>query len=104
MNNNYSIELLKDNRAFKGIWFPKEIWFNEELSLIDKCVLMEIDSLDNESHCTASNNYLASFIGCSETSVSKSISKLIDLNYIKLVKFDGRNRVLQSNMHYCPLD
>ena len=94
------VEVLKTNRAFKGIWFPKEIWFNEELSWIDKAVLMEIDSLDNENHCTASNNYLASFIGCSETSVSKSVSKLIELGYITVINFDGRNRVLKSNMHY----
>lgn len=97
---NESIENLKSNRAFRGVWFPKEIWFDEKLCWVDKCVLMEIDSLDNDSHCTVSNSYLASFIGCSETSISKSISKLIDLGYIKLLSFDGRIRVLKSNMHY----
>lgn len=97
---NDSIETLKANRAFKGIWFPKEIWFNNDLNWIEKCVLMEIDSLDGDTHCIASNNYLANFIGCSETAISKAISKLLDLGYIKLVGFDGRIRMLKSNMHY----
>ena len=100
MVDNLSVESLKLNRAFKGVWFPKEVWFAEDLTLIDKCVLMEIDSLDNELHCTASNNYLASFIGCSEASVSKAVAKLIELGYISLVNFDGRVRTLKSNIHY----
>ena len=101
---NESVETLKTNRAFKGVWFPKEIWFDTNLNWIEKCVLMEIDSLDGEFHCIASNSYLAEFIGCGETAISKAVSKLIDLNYIKLVGFDGRIRMLKSNLHYSRID
>lgn len=97
---NDSVERLKENREFRGIWIPKEIWFDDNLDAIEKCILVEIDSLDNENHCVASNNYFAHFIGCSESKVSKSISKLIDLGYVKQVHFDGRIRILSSNIKY----
>ena len=37
-----------NNRDFKGVWIPKEIWLNPDLTLVEKCLLVEIDSLDNE--------------------------------------------------------
>ena len=89
-----------DNRSFKGVWIPKEIWINDKLTWVDKLIFTEIDSLDNENHCTASNKYLASFIGCSENKVSQAISKLIKLGYISILQFDGRTRVLKSNLIY----
>lgn len=36
------------NRDFKGVWIPKEIWLSTELTLQEKVMLVEIDSLDNE--------------------------------------------------------
>ena len=49
------------NRDFKGIWIPKEIWVNEDLSAIEKIIYAEICSLDTEKHCVAGNEYLADF-------------------------------------------
>lgn len=84
------------NRDFKGVWIPKEIWLDETLSALDKIIFAEIDSLDNENHCWASNAHLAKFCQCSESKVSKSIKTLTDKGYIQVVSFDGRKRVLQS--------
>lgn len=85
------------DRRFSGVFIPAEIWLDERLSALDKMIFAEIDSLDNEqTHCYASNKYLADFCQCSETKISNSISKLIELGYIAVVKFDGRTRVLQS--------
>ena len=84
------------NRDFKGVWIPKEIWLDESLSALDKIIFAEIDSLDNEDHCWASNAHLAKFCQCSESKVSKSIKTLTDRGYIRVVAFDGRKRVLQS--------
>lgn len=92
------IEKLKHDRDFKGVWIPKEVWLNTNLTLIEKAVFTEIDSLDNENHCTASNEYLSNFIGCSESAISKAISKLMELEYISTVHFDGRRRILKSNL------
>ena len=83
------------NRDFKGVWIPKEIWLNEELTLIEKVIFVEIDSLDNENHCTAGNDYLATFCNCSERKVSETIKKLAELGYIEIMSFDGRHRKIR---------
>lgn len=85
-------------RDFKGIFIPKEIWLDDELSMLDKGIWAEINSLDNDSHCFASNEYLANFCSCSQSAVSKSIKKLTELGYIKVVSFNGRQRVLESSL------
>ena len=83
------------DRDFKGVWIPKEIWLNDELTLLEKCIFVEIDSLDNDNHCTASNKYLAEFCGCSESKVTKSIATLQQLGMIEIDGFDGRHRVIR---------
>lgn len=89
-------ELIRD---FKGIWIPKEIWLDKRLNVLDKVILMEIDSLDaDESGCFASNEYLSNFCQCTETKISTSISKLIKLEYLEVLKFDGRKRYLKSRL------
>lgn len=84
------------DRDFKGVWIPKEIWLNQDLTLLEKAIYVEIDSLDNENHCTASNEYFAEFCSCSESKVSKAIKKLKDLGMIEdVLPFDGRHRRLR---------
>lgn len=83
-------------RDFKGVWIPKNIWLCKDLTAIEKIILVEIDSLDCGVGCRASNEYLATFCQCTERKISESISKLIKLKYVELVKFDGRIRILHS--------
>ena len=86
-------------RDFKGIWLPKEVWFDSRLTALEKVILAEIDSLDkDERGCYASNSYIAEFCQCSETKVSMAISKLINCGYIYVQKFDGRSRELKSRL------
>lgn len=87
-------------RTVKGIWIPIEIWEDTRLTALDKIILAEIDSLDGEEHCFASNKYIAQFCHCSETHVSKSISKLIEYGYISIISFDGRTRCLKCNFGF----
>lgn len=82
-------------RDFKGVWIPREIWLNTELTLLEKAIFTEIDSLDNENHCIASNDYFAEFCDCSASKVSKAIKKLKDLGMIEELEFDGRRRKLR---------
>ena len=84
-----------DNRDFKGVWIPKEIWLSEELKMLEKVILVEIDSLDNENHCIAGNEYLAEFCSCSLSAVTKAIKHLKELGYIEELEFDGRHRKLR---------
>ena len=87
-------------RDFKGIFIPKEIWLDDDLSAIDKIILAEIYSLDVEDSdgCYASNEYLSKFCKCSVTKVSTSISNLINLGYVKIAKSDGRKRFLKVSL------
>jgi hypothetical protein len=84
------------NRNFLGVWLPREIYLNKELSWTEKILYVEIQSLDNENGCFASNEYFADFLGVSTTTISISISKLKKLKYVECVSFDGRKRVLKS--------
>jgi hypothetical protein len=86
-------------RDFKGVWIPKEVWLDKRLNMLEKGILVEIDSLDNEDNgCFASNSHFAEFCQCSETKVSTAISKLIDLGYVYVKSFNGRTRILKSRL------
>ena len=51
-----------NERDFKGVWIPKEVWLDTRLSMIEKGILVEIDSLDfSESGCFASNESQINF-------------------------------------------
>lgn len=84
-------------REFKGIWIPREVWLDSRLNALDKVIFAEIDSFSSSGKvCFQNNATIAEFCQCSESKVSKTISKLIDLGYIRCVSFDGRKRYLQS--------
>lgn len=70
-------------RDFKGVWIPKDIWLNKELSVVDRCLLAEINSLDGEDHCFATNEYFAEFFNVSEATIKRSISQLKQLGLIE---------------------
>lgn len=89
-------------RDFKGVWIKKEIWLNTNLTLIEKVLIVEIDSLDNsERGCFASNEYLAKFVNLSEGRVANIISDLKKRDFLIQLFFDGRNRGLRINKHKC---
>ena len=88
-----------NERDFKGVWISKEVWLDTRLNALDKVILTEVDSLDQgEKGCFASNKHIAEFCQCSETKVSTAISKLIELGYIYVKSFDGRQRTLKSRL------
>lgn len=69
-------------RAFKGIWIPKEIWLSEDLNIMEKLFLVEIDSLDNRDGCFASNDYFSKFFKLSKNRCSEIIKSLEEKKYI----------------------
>jgi len=78
-------------RDFKGIWIPKEVWLNKELKLIEKLFLVEIDSLDNEKGCWASNKYFADFFGITKGRCSQIINGLNEKGLIVItLKREGK--------------
>lgn len=74
-----------EERQFKGIWIPKEIWLTSELSLQEKVILVEIESLEDEERgCFASNNYFAKFFNLTPSRVSQIINLLVEKNYLEV--------------------
>ena len=91
--------MAENERDFKGVWIPKEVWLDTRLNALEKMILTEIDSLDSSDRgCWASNKHIAEFCQCSETKVSTAISKLIKLGYLYVQAFDGRQRELKSRL------
>ena len=74
-------------RAFKGVWIPKEIWLSKELTLTEKVFLTEIESLDNSDGCFATNEHFATFFNLSKNRCSEIVKSLekkgyVDIKYI----------------------
>lgn len=72
------------NRDFKGVWIPKEIWLSTDLKVMEKLILVEIDSLDNEEGCFASNEHFSKFFSLSKNRCSEIIKSLEKKGYIEI--------------------
>lgn len=72
------------NRAFKGVWIPKEIWLNEDLNITEKIFLVEIESLDNGQGCYASNGHFADFFQMSKGRCSQIIKQLEKKGFVTI--------------------
>lgn len=90
---------MSEERDFKGIWIPAEVWLSRELTLQEKVFFCEIDSLDNENGCFASNAYFAEFFGVTKQRASQVINSLIEKRYLAAkYKYNGtevKKRVLR---------
>ena len=71
-------------RDFKGVWIPKEIWLNKELTIQEKSFIAEIDSLDNDEGCFASNDYFSNFFGLSKNRCSEIIKSLEKKGFVNI--------------------
>lgn len=88
-------------RLIKGIWIPIEIWQDKSLSWNEKILLMEIDSFTSKGHeCFISNEYIADLLGVSVSWASKCLSHLMEIGYVKMVRFDGRKRYVESAIQF----
>ena len=74
----------KERRAFQGVFMPRCIWLNNELKPSEKMLLTEINSLDTQKECFASNDHFTTFLNVSKGRVSQMISHLRNLGYINV--------------------
>jgi len=79
---------MEDNnqeRAFRGIWIPKSVWLNKELTTTEKFILAEIDSFRTTPWgCFMSNAAFGELLQLSPSRVSQIISKLQNMGYVTL--------------------
>lgn len=89
-------------RGFKGIWIPAEIWLSEELTIMEKLFFVEIQSLDNQDGCYASNQHFAKFFGVTKGRCSQIINALKDKGFITVeyLKDDKetKGRIIKSTV------
>ena len=86
-------------RIVKGIWVPIEIWQDADLCWNEKVLLMDIDSFTSRGkECYISNEYICDLLGVGERTARAYVSHLIERDLVRLVKFDGRVRYLESNL------
>lgn len=62
---------------------------------MEKCLLAEIDVLDDGQGCFASNDHLAKVFKTSTASIANQISNLRSRGYVETLSFDGRRRRLR---------
>ena len=87
------------DRAFKGIWIPKEVWLNEKLTLLEKVFLVEIDSLDNDEGCYASNEYFSGFFKLSKNRCSEVIKSLEKKGLVKIsYKYKENTKLIEKRI------
>jgi hypothetical protein len=90
------------NRDFKGVWIPKEIWIDKDLTWMEKLLLVEINSLDNTEGCYASNQYFGEFFNLSASRISEIVNSLVEKKYItSALIYEGlqvKKRVLKTNL------
>ena len=73
------------DRKFKGVFIPREIWENKDISSTEKLLWGEIWSLsDNKDGCFASNKHFSEFLGVQVRHMQKLLSKLESLRYITI--------------------
>tara|TARA_R110000765_G_scaffold225396_1_gene329385 strand:- start:1691 stop:2332 length:642 start_codon:yes stop_codon:yes gene_type:complete len=77
------------SKEFKGVWIPKAIYEDPELTPTDKLILSDIATLNEYFK---SNETIGKEVGVSQRTASRSFKKLELLGYIT-TRLDGRNRV-----------
>ena len=93
-------DMPRPERDFKGIWIPKEIWFSDQLSAMEKILFVEIHSLDNERGCYASNRHFAEFFDVSERQIQTYIATLKKKGFITVTIQNRYERVMRAAGKY----
>ena len=85
-------------RDFKGIWIPREVWLDANVTKMEAVLWAEINSLyDKEKDgCFASNEYFSKILALSDRRLREMIASLKSKNLIEVISFNGRERVLKA--------
>ena len=79
------------SEKFKGVWIPKAIYEDKNLTPTDKLILSDIATLNEYFK---SNETICKEVGVSKRTAGRSFQKLESLGYIT-TSLDGRNRVVK---------
>ena len=91
-------------RKFEGIWIPAALYLRKDLTSSEKFLLLDIQSLDNDFGCTASNKFLDESSVVSIRTITRLIKSLedkglIEVTYSDFNTFEGRVIRMKSDIH-----
>ena len=92
--------MAREDRDFKGVWIPREIWLSDKLSLMEKALFVEIHSLDNERGCYASNRYFAEFFAVGERQIRRYVSSLRAKGFVTVTVKNKHDRIIRTAGRY----
>ena len=91
-----------------------DVRYSKDLTDFEKLLFSEISALSQKhGYCTASNSYFADLYGKAKETVSRSISKMVKLNFLKVVEVRSEKKeVILREIHvvtapkneYYPID
>ena len=90
-----------NNREFKGVWIPADLYLNQDLNWTTKLIILEIDSFSrNGLPCFISNAHLCSHLQCSQSTVEKALKAAEDAGFITRTREmigEHTRRILRMN-------
>lgn len=90
-------------RDFRGIWIPAEIWLTKELTVGEKLMYVEIESLSKlQRGCFASNAHFAEMFSISNSRVSEIISSLAVKGFVSVEQKRQGVRTVQRIIQIIP--
>lgn len=91
------------DRDFRGIWIPAEIWLTKELTVGEKLMYVEIESLSKlQRGCFASNAHFAEMFSISNSRVSEIISSLAVKGFVSVEQKRQGVRTVQRIIQIIP--
>src|SRR6476620_10403176 len=98
---------MTNERDFKGVWIPRDIYLNSDLTPTEKFLLVEIDSLAKNGECFASNEHFAQFLGIKTRQVQYALASLKEKGFISTFLVFKENskevekRIITPHATYC---
>jgi len=84
-------------RGFAGVWTPREIWLDLEMSRTEKILLAQIDSFDRGPRgCIATDAYFAKFFNLGVRQVKRYIARLVRRGWIESERLGWNRRKLRA--------
>lgn len=85
---------MENKKNFFGVWIPRDLWLTNDLSCVEKLLLLEILNLDRANYCFASNKHFSQLLGLTKSRCSQILSSLEKKGMIKKqYKRDGKRIV-----------
>lgn len=80
---------MKDERGFRGVWIPAEIFDNKNLSIAEKFIYAYLASFSKV--CFETNETIAEKVGVSLPTVTRALAKLQEIQYVFVEFINGNS-------------